>query len=174
MSTRAEALATRIEMGAKRLADFAAGLTDRDWKTEVHPDGRTVGVIVHHVASVYPLEVQLAQHVASGAPIEDVTWSLVAEMNALHACENGDRGEHETIHLLQCNSRRAAEAVRVLTDAQLDVAAPVSLNADAPLTAQFIIEDHAVRHSWHHLAKIRAVLDKVRPITRRTALAGVL
>jgi hypothetical protein len=35
----------------------------------------------------------------------------------------------------------------------------VSLNADAPLTCQFFIEDHALRHSYHHLARIRATLE---------------
>jgi hypothetical protein len=47
-----------------------------------------------------------------------------------------------------------------LADEVLDRAAPVSLNGDAPLTAQFFIEDHALRHSWHHLAKIRGALSK--------------
>jgi hypothetical protein len=36
----------------------------------------------------------------------------------------------------------------------------VSLNSDAPLTCQFMLEDHAVRHSYHHLAKIRAALGR--------------
>jgi hypothetical protein len=35
----------------------------------------------------------------------------------------------------------------------------VSLNADAPLTCQFFIEDHAMRHSYHHLAKIRGAIN---------------
>jgi hypothetical protein len=35
----------------------------------------------------------------------------------------------------------------------------VSLNADAPLTCQFFLEDHAVRHSYHHCARIRAALE---------------
>ena len=38
---------------------------------------------------------------------------------------------------------------------QLDRAGAVSLNAGAPLTTQFFIEDHPLRHSWHHLARIR-------------------
>jgi hypothetical protein len=38
----------------------------------------------------------------------------------------------------------------------------VSLNADAPLTCQFFLEDHAVRHSYHHLAKIRAALASAK------------
>jgi hypothetical protein len=36
----------------------------------------------------------------------------------------------------------------------------VSLNADAPLTAQFFIEDHALRHSFQHLASIRSALGR--------------
>ena len=46
--------------------------------------------------------------------------------------------------------------------AALDRAAPVSLNADAPLTCQFVLEDHAVRHSFHHLAKIKGAVEARR------------
>ena len=53
----------------------------------------------------------------------------------------------------------AAAAIRSLTDAELDQAASVSLNDDAPLTCQFFLEDHAVRHSYHHLAGIRAAVQ---------------
>jgi hypothetical protein len=155
MSDRSEALARRIELGARTLADYAQGLTDAQWKTKVMPDGRTVGVIVHHVASVYPIEVHLASELAAGKTVTGVTWDVVADMNAKHASENGGVGKAETIALLLQNSRAAAESVRAFTDAQLDSAAPFSLNADAPLTAQFVIEDHPVRHSWHHLAKIK-------------------
>ena len=52
----------------------------------------------------------------------------------------------------------AAAAIRALSDEELDQNAPVSLNSDAPLTCQFVLEDHAVRHSYHHLAKIKAAL----------------
>ena len=47
---------------------------------------------------------------------------------------------------------------RALSDEELDRAAPISLNADAPLTCQFFIEDHALRHSYHHLARIQEAL----------------
>ncbi len=40
--------------------------------------------------------------------------------------------------------RADAAAIRARSDAQLDQAAPVSLNSDAPLTCQFMLEDHAV------------------------------
>jgi hypothetical protein len=161
MSTRAALLAQRIEQGAHALAVFARGLSDDQWRTVVRPDGREVGVIVHHVASVYPIEIHLAAEIASGNPIVEVTWGAVAEMNAKHAHEHSAADRQDTIELLLRNSHSAAEAVRAFTDEQLDRAAPVSLNANAPLTAQFLIEDHALRHSWHHLAKIKAVLQEV-------------
>ena len=159
MSSRANALARRIEEGAHALATFAQGLTDSQWRTPVPPDGRQVGVIIHHVASVYPIEIHLASELASGKSISGVTWAVVAEMNAKHAHDHVGAGRHETIDLLRANSHAAADAVRALSDEQLDQAAPVSLNAGAPLTAQFMIEDHALRHSWHHLARIKAALE---------------
>jgi len=73
MSKRASLLAERIELGAAGLAAFAQGLNDAEWQAVVPGDGRTVGVTVHHVANMYPIEVQLAQTLASGKPIEGVT-----------------------------------------------------------------------------------------------------
>ena len=63
----------------------------------------------------------------------------------------------DALDLLRRNSAAAAAAIRALDDEALDRAATVSLYADAPLTCQFVLEDHAVRHSYHHLARIRGV-----------------
>jgi hypothetical protein len=155
MNTRSEALARRVEQGAEALAEFAQGLSDAQWRSVVAPDGRQVNVIIHHVASMYPIEIDLASVLASGKPIEGVTWDVVADINRKHASEHGGVGKDETIALLRQNSRAAAAAVRAFTDDQLDRASAVSLNGDAPLTTQFFIEDHALRHAWHHLAKIK-------------------
>jgi DinB superfamily len=160
MGKRADALADRIEQGAQSLAAFAEGLSEKEWQSVVPKDGRTVGILVHHVASMYPIEVQLTQAMASGKPIEGVTWDVVAQINSKHSHEHSQVSKAEAVELLRKNGRMAAEAVRQLTDAQLDLAAPISLNSDAPLTTQFWIEDHALRHSFHHLAKIGAALNK--------------
>ena len=160
MTRRAQVLADRLQQGAQALAGFVESLSDAEWHMKVPKDGRTVGVIVHHVASVYPLEIQLAQSVAAGKPVVGVTWDEVAEMNAKHAQEHAGVGKSEALELLRRNSRAATDAVRTFSEEQLDSAAPVSLNADAPLTAQFLIEDHALRHSFHHLARIRATVGR--------------
>lgn len=157
-AARANALAERLEQGARNLEAAAAALTETQWSTRIPGDGRTIGVVVHHVATMYPLEIQLAQALASGKPIAGVTWDAVAQINATHALEHTAVTKAEAIELLRRNSVAAAAAIRALSDAELDRAAPVSLNADAPLTCQFFLEDHAVRHSYHHLARIRAAL----------------
>jgi hypothetical protein len=82
---RANALADRLEQGARALAALANTLSDAQWQTRVPGDGRKIGVMVHHVASMYPLEIQLAQTLAGGQAIEGVTWDAVHAINAKHA-----------------------------------------------------------------------------------------
>jgi len=152
---RADALADRLEQGARALATFAASLTDAQWKTRCMPDGRTVGVIVHHVAFVYPIEIDIAQTIASGKPLTGLTMDDVHALNAKHAIDNAAVTKEAAIEALRTNSAAAAAAIRALSDEQLALAAPASLYADAPVTCQFVLEDHAVRHSYHHLARLR-------------------
>jgi DinB superfamily len=156
---RADNLAERLEQGALALARFAKTLTDAQWLTRVPKDGRTIGVIVHHVASVYPLEIELAQKLAAGQPISDVTAKDVDAMNAKHARENSAVIKEAALELLARNSGAASAAIRALSDQALAQAAPVSLYGGAPLTCQFLLEDHAVRHSYHHLSVIVRALQ---------------
>lgn len=79
-SRRANALADRLEYGACALEDVADAHTEEEWRTRIAGDGRTVGVVVHHVATMYPLEIQLAQTLASGKPITGVTSNTVHEL----------------------------------------------------------------------------------------------
>ena len=161
MNRRAEALAARLEEGAALLERFARELSEFEWRMPVSPtDSRSVGVVVHHVASVYPIEIQMAQAIACGKAITDVTWEVVAGMNAGHARDHASVTKSATLEVLRRNSCEAANAVRAFTEEELDRAAPVSLYYDAPVTAQFVIEDHALRHSWHHLAQIRKALAR--------------
>jgi len=118
MGRRAESLADRIEEGAAGLAAFAEGLSEPDWRTPMSGSGRdrrSVGVIVHHVATVYPIEVDLARAIASGKAVTDVTWEAVADMNAKHARDQAGVTKTAALELLRRNSHQAAAAVRAFT-----------------------------------------------------------
>jgi hypothetical protein len=161
MSRRAESLAARIEEGAASLAAFVEGLSEAEWRTPVsRTDGRSIGAIVHYVAIVYPIEIDLARAIAGGKAVTDVTWEVVAELNAKNAKDQAGMTKAAALELLRRNSREAATAVRAFTNDELDRAAPFSLSFAAPVTAQFVIEDRALRHSWHHLARIRQAVGR--------------
>ena len=157
MSQRTNALAESLEQGARALTAFAGTLSDEEWQMRLPHDGRKIGVIVHHVATVYPVEMQFARSVAKRDPV-GITSRDVDEMNAAHAQQNDAVTKEEALTLLAINSAMAADAIRSFTDDELDTAAPVRLYGDAVLTCQFIVEDHAVRHSYHHLARLQAAL----------------
>jgi hypothetical protein len=127
---RAERLAGRIEEGAAGLAVFAEGLSEEEWCTPVSStDHRTVGVIVHHVASVHSIEIDLARAIASGKAVMNVTWEVVAQLNAKHANEREGVTKAAALELLRRNSVEAAAAVRAFTDEELDRAAPLFARA---------------------------------------------
>lgn len=159
MNPRAQALAVTLERGAAAIVDFARTLTDVEWHTPLPKDGRKIGVVVHHVASIYPLEIELAQKLAAGGVITGLSWDDVHALNAAHARDNDMVTKEETLVLLGTNATAAAAAIRAMSDDALDLVAPNSLYGNAPLTCQFMLEDHAVRHSFHHLARIRATLS---------------
>ena len=160
MGYRSETLAARLEAGAAALAAFAATLSNNEWQMRLPRDTRKIGVVVHHVASVYPIEIQLARLLAEGKPITGVTWDGIVAMNRDHAQENDGVTKDSALALLEANSAAAAAAIRAFSDEDLDRAAQISLNGNAPLTCQFMLEDHAVRHSYHHLDGIRRALGR--------------
>jgi hypothetical protein len=162
----------RLERGAAALTAVARQVCDREWRTRLPGDGRPVSVVVHHVASVYPLEIELARQVAHGEPIDGVTMDDVHAMNAKHALDQAEATPDAALALLDANSRAAAAAIRAFSDEDLDRAVPVSLYGGAPVSSQFVLEDHAMRHSYHHLAGIARALG--RQVPRLAAIVAVV
>jgi hypothetical protein len=160
MTTRANVLADRIELGAESLANLVEGLSDSEWEMVIPGEERKVGVLVHHVASSYQAEIDLASQISEGKPIIGVTSEEIDGINADHARDYAQVNKQDVLKLLHENSKEASDRVRKFTDVELDQAEKVSLNADAPLTTQFFVEDHALRHSFQHLESIRKALGK--------------
>jgi len=158
-SRRAQELADRLEEGARLLTEVATSLSHAQWQIRIPRDGRTIGVLVHHVASVYPLDIQLAQAVAAGQAVMGVTLDDINQMNATHARMYDGVTKEMALDLLRRTSAAAATAIRALSDEQLDRVALVSLYGNAPVTCQFVLEDRAVRHAYHHVASIQKALQ---------------
>ena len=85
---------------------LASTLSDAEWQTRLPKDGRKIGVVVHHVASMYPIEIQLASLLAAGQPIAGVTWDAVETINRDHAKENDNVTREAALALLKPTARR--------------------------------------------------------------------
>jgi hypothetical protein len=152
-------LAARIEQGASELLAIVAGLSAEEWGLVCPGDGRTVGVLVHHIASLYQAEIGVITTFASGGTVPGLTMAVIDEMNARHAAEHARPDKTETLAFLRRASAEAAAAIRGLEDSQLDRLGPTTLHWDAPLTVQYLIEQHPIAHPYIHLQAIRALLD---------------
>lgn len=155
---RAEQLAQRVEQGAQHLIAAVQDLTDEQWQTMCPNEKRTVGVLVHHVGTAYALEAGAVTMLATEGAIPGVDVAAVDTINAEHAAANADVDKATAIALVRRNNPLAIEAVRKLTDEQLDRVAPNGLHWHAPLTVQFFVEHHPVAHPYIHLASIQAAL----------------
>lgn len=158
MSIRAQGLAQRVAQGHQEVISFIKECSEAEWNTICPKENWSVGVVIHHVASVLPVEIELTKILASGQPITGVTMTEVNENNAEHAEEYVHCSKVETLELLERNSAMAVETIQKLSDEELDNTAAVSLHWNAPLTTQYFIEDHPLSHSYHHMTNIRAAL----------------
>ena len=56
---------------------------------------------------------------------------------------------------------RLADFAEGLSDAEWGTPASATDHRTVgQIVSQFVLEDHAVRHNWHHLARIRAALGR--------------
>jgi len=103
--------------------------------------------------------VNLIQTKVSGKAIEEITWDMVDKMNFELDNTHTKYLQSETVELLKKNSSFAANSVCFLCDEQIDYAAQISLNWDAPLPTQYSIEEHPISHSYTYLASIRGIFN---------------
>jgi hypothetical protein len=87
-----------------------------------------------------------------------VTWDVVDSINSDHAGANSAASKQAAIDLIRTNSVVAVDAVRALTDEQLDRTAPNDLHWSAPMTVQFFVEQHPIAHPYIHLQSIKTAL----------------
>lgn len=159
MATRAEVLAERIEQGAEEFIAAVENLSDEQWQTPCGSEQRSVGVLVHHVGTMYPIEADVVRMLAENGEAPGVDWPAVHGINANHATTNAAADKSAAIALVRNNVQAAVETVRGLSDAQLDRVAPNALAWNAPMTVQNFIENHPIAHPYSHLESIQIALN---------------
>src|SRR5262249_9059140 len=130
-------------------------MSDAAWSAPCPNDGRSIGVVAHHVASSYPTISGLVAAVATGQPLPPITEEMIHQGNAAHAQQVAACTQAETVALLRGNAQAASALVRGLSDEQLANTAPLF---GQQVSARQIAENILVGHPKGHLAAMAATV----------------
>ena len=90
MSQRAQTLAERLQREIDDAVELVNCCTDSGWTSRVPGDGRTVNVMMHHIAAGNPVIVALALQLAAGERPTPPWADGPEELNAKHARRHAD------------------------------------------------------------------------------------
>src|SRR5438876_1236405 len=120
MPTRVETLAAQFEAATNEAIQEVQNCSDAKWRLATPNDGRTVGVLAHHIATGDVPIFGLVDAIANGQAMPPITPEMIDQGNALHAQQFANVTKAETVQLLKQNSSTALSALRSLSDEQLD------------------------------------------------------
>lgn len=155
MGTQTKALADEFENVNSELIVIIEGCSDALWHTPCPGEGRSMGVVAHHVAADHQPIARVVHDVAKGVAFPRLSMQRIDQENALHAVEHATCTREEVLRLLKDNGAVACRVVRELDDEDLLNSAEVF--ADRPtMNARQIIERILIGHPRGHLANIKA------------------
>jgi hypothetical protein len=130
------------------------------WQAICPDEGRSVGVLLHHVALGYAVETDLIRAVASGQPLPAIwsDWAEVDRFNAAHAERHHDCTKQETVALLQQHAATTLEYIEGLSEAELWRTTHVPIltpSVGEAVSARQLIEGLLPGHIQMHLASMK-------------------
>ena len=156
-TTRANHLATQLEAVNDEIVALVMGCTDAQWRQPCANEGRSVGVVAHHIAAVQEAFHRIVEALAAGATYTpQSSMEEVDRSNAQHAHDYAAVGKPETLDVLRTSGAAIARRLRALGDEHLDHTAGVF--AGRELTVAQVVEGVVIGHAWEHLASLRATI----------------
>lgn len=154
-NTRAQELANRFTRANNELITTIERFSEAKWQAICENDGRSIGVVVHHLATIHPAVIEMIKEVEAGQDLLHVTIEKVNAGNALHAQQNANCTKSETLRLLRLNGNTTTNYILQLDDNQLELASPFGYTGGKMVTAQQLIENNLINHIYEHLASIQ-------------------
>jgi hypothetical protein len=154
MSTRADALAAKVEQVNKDLLAAVESSTDEQWKSKCADGEWTQGFAGYHASQSIGFISGMIQGIAAGEPFQPTTMAVIDQGNAQQCSEHAGCTKQETVEAIRASSPGAVAMVRALTDEQLDRKATL-LEGMPPMTVEQITEMLLIGHAAGHTASIR-------------------
>jgi hypothetical protein len=158
VSERAAALATAFENANDDLIAAVEGCSPDTWGRICTNEGWAVAVAAHHVAVSHPSVLGLVQLVANGHEVPAITMDMLDARNAQQAQEFANVSREEAQEALRANGKEAADAVRSLSDEQLNRTAPMAFAGGQPWRAADLIERILIGHPVEHGQSVKATI----------------
>ncbi len=160
--SRSAHLAAEFEAAHDDFTRLVEALTDEQWRmvggnfpqrTNDEDEGRSVGVIAHHVASLGEWIMSRIQTMLEGRPLPPVDFR---DINAKHAEEHAAISRQEVVRILRESRPRIVAAINALPEAQLDE--PRDTPA-GPMSVAQRIERVLIGHMKSHQGSIEAAIQ---------------
>jgi uncharacterized damage-inducible protein DinB len=156
--TRAEQLAAQFETANNEVIAAVTGCTEAQWRQTCASEGWPVAVVAHHIAVVNRDFLWLLARLGAGEVLSPrSSMDDVHRSNAQHAHDFAAVGKPETLDVLRENGAAVAQAIRDLSDGQLDRTAGVFGGRE--LSTIQVVEWIVIGHTREHLASIRATIS---------------
>lgn len=160
-SARAASLADKFDQINGDVMAFVRECPADRWQQLTDSEGWPLGVVALHVAGSYRAISGWFRSLAQGQPVA-LTMDDINGANAqlkAHAEAHPEAYAQATVLAhLEANGRAASDAVRALSDAELDSQADFG-PAGHPLSAEQVIKYVLFVHPREHLASMRAALE---------------
>jgi hypothetical protein len=166
-SRRAEALAAAFRAESEALIALVTGMDEHDWTADCPQEGRSVGVVVGHIAEGHLIIGEIVRAIAAGRPLPVQAYRTVeqgAAVNARQARRLARRTREDTLRTLRANTERMAHFIERLGDEDLGrevVGFPGLTLADE-------IERALIGHLQVHARAVRIALIEGRTSTPGT------
>ena len=121
-SSRAQALASEFRAENEALIALVADMHERDWSADCPDEGRSVGVVVGHIAQGHLIVGGIVRAIAAGRPLPVQARRTVeqgARFNARQARRLASATRDEALRVLRTNTDRMARIIGRLSDEDL-------------------------------------------------------
>ena len=162
--SRSAEFADRFESAQDEFIRLVESLNDEQWKrvgrnfpqrVNDEDEGRSVGVIAHHVATSGPFILERIKLMTEGKPLP--APGDFRERNARHAAEHRDVTRDEVLKVLRETRDPIAAAVRAIPDDQLDQQRDTPAG---PMSVAQRLERVLIGHTKMHQGSIEAALGQ--------------
>jgi hypothetical protein len=167
-TSQAIAFATQLEQVNDEVIATVASCSDDDWRAWCEDEGRSVGMLAHHVAAGYRAEMEGMEAVLRGQPLPAIYQDreTLNRWNAQFALVHSQCTKAETLELLRYNGAEMARFIRSWSAEDLQHSEPFPLAGEVMWSVQQWIEYVVIPHPQEHLQSIRAALARTSDVAQ--------